>query len=258
MRYYFIVFVLFLSFLSSWSSAQSPGTVRVALPDIDIHPFIYEQKNHELAGYVIEMYELIFKKTMGFNLEYIRRPWPRAQMELARGNADVMFTYPTKSRLKFSVPTHNPVSELYYYLYLYKDHPLAKSLDAVTEINQLEKFELNLASYNGDGWFETVVNCFGRGSSAHYLRDRRAVALFVADRRADGFVDNLFSAESLIKDLNLEDHIRKSNVKFGPIKFHLMVGKQSFLLDHMEDVDDALEQVSEEIGEIRKLMGLSY
>lgn len=197
----------------------------------------------EPGGLFAELVDILFVQELGMEVDLLLLPWKRAQHEVEVGKADFMVTVPTPARDEYAYTTIIPLHRMYLHLYMYTDHPKAKLIPRIRNAKDIKGFGLTLAANLGDGWYREHIAPIG--IKTHYLAQDENIVRFVAAKRADGMIDALLTTNTKIKDLNLESELMLTDVRFGPLDFHVLISRKSPLMERVEDINAALLRMRE-------------
>jgi len=224
-------------------AADSPPiTITLAFSDEEMEPYYKISKtNGQLQGLWQRLLYTLFTKQLGWQVNYIFRPWQRAQHEVKLGNADALLTTNTPERAQYTTSVPTPFYCFPLHLFTYKNHPRMDDLKKVETLEDIAALQLILASNIGNGWQKTNIE--QRGIQTRWLTTDEQVVKFVAMERSDGVIDLPFSFSKLINNLNLQDTVVDTGVAFGPVYIHLMLGKNSPLIKRIDQIDKALKKL---------------
>jgi len=75
---------------------------------------------------------------------------------------------------------------------------------------------------------------------------------FLAAKRADIVIDAAITTNYKIKQLGLSSKIEFTEVRFGPVDFHLLMSKKSQAIKLMPAIDEAMQSMVDE-GKLEKI-----
>ena len=221
------------------AQAVAPAPIRYA--GLDSPPLASPEATSPsgLKGLYPEILDDILTKRMGLAWTGILLPWKRAQMEVQAGNADILITIPTEERRGYSLPSARPVLETYLYIYTYKDHPQIEAIRNIKTAEDILRLGLTPVTNLGNNWQRENID--SAGIRTNYLPAEQNIAKFLAAKRADIMIDTPFTMDRIIDSLALWREIEMTPARFGPIKFHILVGNKSPLATSMNKLNLAVE-----------------
>ncbi|WP_354624975.1 hypothetical protein [Psychromonas sp. MME2] len=89
------------------------------------------------------------------------------------------------------------------------------------------------------------MNVEKKGVRTEIVKKDRYAARFVASKKVDGMINVAFSMSPIIAELGLSKEIELTNVRFGPVDFHLMMSKKSPYVSLMPEIDRALQKLKD-------------
>ena len=201
-------------------------------------------------GLYIDILNEIFTKQLQkkFGCSYV--PWKRAQKEVKNGNADFLITIPTKERLQYAVPSDAPVFQLYLNIFTYKNHPKLAAIKKIKTAEDILKLGLIPVSNLGNGWQKENID--SHGIKTNYVNKNDNILQFLAAKRADIVIDAVIPTVYSIKKLGLESKIELTKARFGPLNFHILLGKKSRYLGLLPEINKAVDKLIQD-GTLERL-----
>lgn len=193
----------------------------------------------QVKGVWADIWADIFTKRMKRTWTCAVVPWKRAQSDVARGIADVMITIPTEERRAYAMPSEKPVYESYLYVYTYKDHPRLQDIRSIRTAEDIVRLGLIPVTNAGNSWHQTNIDT--AGTKTQYAPSEEALAMMIANKRADIMIDQPTSINQVFRRLGLMDRVVMTEARFGPIAFHIMVSKKSPLAHDMEQLNRTVD-----------------
>ena len=200
-----------------------------------------------LMGIHIDILNELFIKRLGYDIEHQRFPWKRAQWQLQSGKADAILTAYTQSRAQYSIASNEAIITLQYKLYTYKQHPQLQTIKALTSLKQLQGY--SAVEYLGS----TTEDLEANGVKIHLVPEIESALKFLANKRADIFFDNPYVTNHLIRQLGLQHQIIEMPHTVHETRHHLLIGKQSSLLQQLAKIDAAILAMKTD-GTITKIL----
>ena len=193
-----------------------------------------------IKGLYADILDDILGKRMKLPWSCTLLPWKRAQTEVQAGNADILITVPTTERRKYALISSQPVYEAYLYVYTYKDHPKIAEIRKIKSAEDIVRLELTPVTNLGNNWHRENIDA--AGIKTHYVPAEENLARFLAAKRADILIDTPPSMNRIIDNLGLAQQIEMTPARFGPIRFHILVGQKSPFAASMKSLNQAVDQ----------------
>ena len=214
----------------------------------DWFPIIYKKGKNKgnldscehYDGLFIEILNKIFKEKLELNLYCKVLPWKRAQTSVKMGKTDFLITVPTESRLDYSIKSNEPIFQLYMQVYTYKNHKLLDEIKKIKTVEDIIRLKLTAVTNLGNEWHNENIDV--HGVPTHHLRDENLVE-FLAAKRADILIDSIISTNNKIESLGLSSKIEATNVRFGPLDFHILVSKNSPKVTLMPEINNVIKSL---------------
>jgi len=211
----------------------------------------YEKDNQDTPkGLFIDLTETLMSQELGLQIKHHIVPWKRAQEAVETGAADFMITIPTPARALYSVASEVPIHKMYLHLFTYAHHPKALDISTIQKADDIKKLNLTLAAHRGDGWHR--ANIASKGIAVHYVNNDEQLPQFVAAKRADGIIEAALPMADFIHKHALQDKVTRTNVRFGPLPFHILISRKSLLLNRIDEINAAIKRL-EANGTLEKL-----
>jgi len=243
MQYRFLVFVLPALFVLTMPISSCAGMGRPVVQATVNKPwtpyYTYpDGLENKPSGLFAELVDILFTRELGMEVEQLRLPWKRAQSAVEVGDADFMVTISTPARDEYAYTTIIPLHRMFLHLYTYADHPKADQIVRIRTAEDIRRLGLTLAANLGDSWYE--ANIAEAGIRTHYISNDGNIAKFVAAKRADGMLGAVLATDKVVEDLGLQSRLTLTNVRFGPLDFHVLISRKSELMKRAEDINAAL------------------
>jgi polar amino acid transport system substrate-binding protein len=222
--------------------------------DIDSAPYIFAKPGKEPDGIFYDISELAFKR-MGIPLQHEVFPWKRAQLIVETKRADALITIPTPSRLKYLVPSHEPVFIMKYKIFTQRDNPNIAKIKSIRSLSDLKG--LKIIDYIGDGWAEKNLSQYG----VQWVLNLTTVCKMLALHRADVFLQDETMVSYTIKNIRKDDgkssliydNIVAFDAPIPDVGFHLLIRKDSPYLKIIPIFDATIRSMRKD-GEIEKII----
>ncbi|BCD99972.1 substrate-binding periplasmic protein [Marinicellulosiphila megalodicopiae] len=204
-------------------------------------PFYFKNEQNENAGMFHEFNIELFENRLGYKLQYIKKPWARAQRDVEFGETDGLITIKTEKRATFATPSDAPFFRLSFDLFTFKNHPKIAEMDKVTNVEQLKALDITMISTIGNGWHKKTIEDFGINTAI--VPTDNEMVLFLARKRADGFVDIRASMTKLIKELSAEQDIVVTEGFVEPAEMYIMIGHKSEFHKNLPEINQAWQSM---------------
>lgn len=234
------VILLYTIFIFSLFNLYSEDrTLSYSFGTGDWYPIIYSDAESELGynGLYVEIIEELFVKRLGYNIKFLENPWKRAQQLVEDGEADFLITVATIDRLKYCVKTDFPVYNLFMGVYTYNGHSQIDEINKIKEIPDIKKMELIPVSNFGNGWHKQNIDVYGINTL--YVKKDENIVKLLANKRADIMVDTIIPMNYEIKKHGLSNKIELTDVRFGPIEFHILLSKKTISSSSAKEINSA-------------------
>jgi len=202
-------------------------------------------------GLYIDILNEVLVKNLKTELEVKFYPWKRAQKMVKEGVSDFLITVPTRDRLEYAVKSEKPFFLLYLYVYTYKNHPKINQINKIKSVQDIIDLNLRVVTNLGNGWHK--INLEEKGVKTKYLSLEDSAIRFLSRKRADIIIDAVVATNHLIKERNLTSKITLTKARFGPIKLHLLMNKQSSFIELMPEINRVFSELEKE-GTIKKIV----
>ena len=149
----FVLCFLVLTFLTMASGAQDLRVVKVVYHK-DNAPASWDGSGPD-RGYEPAIVDLCLAR-LGLIAEHEFLPWPRAQLAVESGDADLMVTTPTDERFLYGIFGKEKVVLVRFSLFTHKTRrDLIEKAEKFTSLGDLKAF--SLVDYTGNGWTKTFL-----------------------------------------------------------------------------------------------------
>lgn len=231
-----------MSLLSLPSSAQTPNPAFVRYATAESPPFLVSDRSRSsgVSGLWADVLNEILSKRMGLPWNCVLLPWKRVQADVQSGNADLIITVPSEERLAYAIATNHPVFEGYLHVYTYKGHPKIKEIRRIQGVGDIQRLGLVPVTNLGNNWHRENIDV--AGIPTHYAPADENIARFLAARRADIMIELPATMNPMVKSLGLAQSIEMTPARFGPIGFHILVGRKSPLASSMDALNQAVDR----------------
>ncbi len=233
MIFFYLLATLFCPFFSSYSTAQEAIIMAYGH---NYRPFSWEE-NEKMMGLQIDIVREIFEKRMGIPVINQGYPWKRAQMLVAQGIADGLFTVDTPDRQKYAQAGEETLITINNTLYTYKNH---KSIDKIKKIDSFEGLKnYRIVDYIGGSWSKDKL----KESNIYRVSEIGSALEFLSKKRADIFIQSARITDYNIKKLGLSDKIIKTDVIFSTEHHQLLIRKDSKFSAILPRVDEVVREM---------------
>lgn len=247
------IFILFITLcLISLNINSEERTLTYSFGSGDWYPIIYADEESEVGyrGLYKEVIDELFVNRLNCKIKYLVNPWKRAQQMVNNGEADFLITVATTERLKYSIKTDYPVFNLFMGLYTYKDHPRINEINKIKEITDIKDLNLRPVSNLGNGWHKQNIDIYGINTL--YVKKDENIIKVLANKRADILVDTIIPMNHEIKKHGLSNKLILTDIKFGPIEFHILLSKKTISPAFEQEINKTLTKMVKE-GYIEEL-----
>jgi polar amino acid transport system substrate-binding protein len=244
--------VVFLLFIHVNSASCEESSFFIA-DDIDAAPYIFANSKKRPDGIFYDISVNAFRR-MGTPLKYEVFPWKRAQVIVETKQADALITTPTPTRLKYLVPSREPVFVMKYKIFTQRDNPNIEKIKSIQSLSDLKG--LKIIDYIGDGWAEKYLTQYG----VEWAPTLTSACKMIASYRGDIFLQDeamvLYAIKNIRKNREKPsfnyDHLVSFDAPVPHVGFHLLIRKDSQYLKLLPKFDDTIRSMHED-GEIEKI-----
>ena len=242
-----IIAAFLTSILSLTLSADVPelsnDTFRWAFSDNNWIPVYYTDpaNNLGLSGFWPELVHELFTNRLNLKFEVRRLPWARAQQEVRRGESDFMLTIPTDERRSYTAVSNDPVMNFSMQIYTYYGHEKLEEIKRIESAEDILRLELVSVTNLGNGWHSENIE--DHGIKTYYIQSEESLPRVLANKRVDILIDAPLTMNYQIKKQDLSLQIVLTDVVLDQSDFHLLISKKSRLIDHMDEINSALNEM---------------
>lgn len=251
----FISLLLLVNPLIALSAEENPPAIVYAIgppapPLYDLQP----GSQYGWQGLFIDLLDEILVKELGHRLVFKQYPWKRAQQNIKEGAADITVAALTEERLEYSFKSDEPILKMYLYVYTYADHPQIEKIRQIKSPQDIMALGLLPATNQGNSWHKENIDAFG--VKTFYVPNDENLVQFLAMQRADIIIDAPITMNPLIKQFDLTAKIVQTDVRFGPVNFHLLVSKKSPYASLLPKINEVIHRLERQ-GTLER-MALQY
>lgn len=218
MKHYFLAnLVAFL--LLSFNVQAETFTFVVA----DKEPPLSSELDNMAIGLIPDIVNLVFSHLPAHQVKLKAYPWARAQLEVERGNADGLLTYPSNKRKRYASFTSSTVYKLDFG-YLIYDKANAKRHEIESATSFLDLKNIKIITQTGAEWEADNIPKYMRKVEANELQTM--IHFLMLRKRGDFLIMPPEQAIYLAKKLGYENAITYRPVDFindSLIPFHIGV-----------------------------------
>lgn len=235
----FSLFLLLPALPAMTASAPDRPTITLAIAEESMPPYyMVDRQAGTVSGLWREMLDELFEERLGWQVDYLIRPWPRAQNEVRLGQADGMISIVTTDRQGYTVVGKTPLCSFPLHLFTWLGHPRFEEMGHIESVADIQAMGFKLVSNLGNGWYQDTIERSGVATT--WLPTDEQMVRFVAAQRGDGFIDVPRSIDQLTTRLGLADKIINTGVSFGKVPVHLLISKDSPFAARIDEIDAAL------------------
>ncbi len=240
-------------FLVSVLPAHCHEKVFMVADDQDATPYIFADCLKKPEGIFYDIIDNSFRR-IKVPLQYDVYPWKRAQLQVQTKQADALITIPTPERLKYLVPSHEPVFVMKYKIFTQRDNPNIDKIRSIKTLSELK--ELKIIDYLGDGWAEKNLAEYG----IEWSPNLTSVCKMLAAHRGDVFLQDETMVRYAINNIKKNegrtsqnyDRIIAIDAPVQDINFHLLIRKDSSYLYLLPQFDAAIRAMHKD-GDFDKI-----
>ncbi len=226
------VLPLMILLLSSSAVLAGETRIRVGLHSI---PDYSEIVDGTCIGVFCDTVLEIFEDGLGLDVEFVMHPWQRIQLQVEKGEIDVMFAVPSERRLKYGAATKHPVFASKLRIYTYANHPKMALIRSIKSADEIKAAGLVSITNQGNGWHANRLE--SQGVKTIHVKDKDHIPRMLAAKRGDITIDETPMVRRLIENTGLEEKVVETDIVFETVYTHVVVSKRSKFLDLIPRID---------------------
>lgn len=231
---------LFVVFLECCSTGYADDVLKIVYFS-DYAPFSMSDKSGKMTGIFVDVFDEIFQRRMKISVKHDGGPWSRMQSKVENGDADAFCTFPNDKRKEYSVFADEPVMEIDFKMYSYKDNPHLDIFNAIKSkedaVKILKSGQYSIGTYLGSGWVRDVFPGIKFDEAATLDGTIRKLAL----GRIDITFDNTAVMRYQIKRMKFNADIVEINASIDKAIFSFGVSRRSRFLRILSDKENDLK-----------------
>lgn len=209
--------------LGSAVQAQEPRMVKIALSDGSPPTSFVE--HGEPKGMIVELMQALFSRMPGYKPVFQAFPWPRAQLQVQAGEADLFCTFPSESRKQYASFAAAPMYVWDYGNLVYDlKNPNRRQIENAKSFEDLR--QLTFISQEKVEWEQENVPAYIKRQFVNRPANMWHMAFL--RKAGDFFIMSPEQAVYYAKELGYEGQLGMRLVRFIPnsqVPFHLGVRK---------------------------------
>lgn len=213
----------------------APPPLRIALSE-DYAPWS-SGSGGSVQGLARDLLTEILGNRMGYALDFEGYPWARAQRLVQEGDADLICTAISSSRLVYTLASARPVLTAGIRVYASNRPEVLRRLRGVKDLASLNAAPVRFNQYVGAGWMREHLDPSKTDSSGSLEQILAKLCL----GRGDVVVENSLVARDKISRLQCAERIVELPPVLDSLSFHLLVGKRSRLAGRMPEIDATVD-----------------
>ncbi len=251
MRILSLRLIFIVVFLECCLTGYADEVLKIVYFD-DYAPFSMSDKSGKMTGIFVDVFDEVFQKRMKINVKHDGGPWSRMQSKVESGDADAFCTFPNDKRKEYAVFADEPVMEIDFRMYTYKDNPNMDIFRAIKSkedaVKILKTDQYSVGTYLGSGWVRDVFPAIKFDEAATLDGTIKKLAL----RRIDVTFDNTAVMRYKIKEMKLNSDIVEINASIDKTVFSFAVSKRSTFLKILSDKENDLKVFEEVLKSVKK------
>lgn len=214
-------------------------------------PANYRNREDKDKGFFIEILKEALENRMGLEMKTEIYPWPRCQIMVKEGSADLIATVPTAERLSYCTATNKPFWNKQYRIYTWLDHPGISNMNSVRSVLDLKNTGLQVISYIGNDWSKSVLEV--AGIPVIYTTSVESMYLMLIAKRADLLVEDPLLVHDMLVKKHLVGRLHRTEGIVENSPFHFLVSKKSPLQARMPEFNIVIDEMIRD-GSIDKIL----
>ncbi|WP_421901779.1 substrate-binding periplasmic protein [Maridesulfovibrio sp.] len=216
----------------------------------DFWPLFKTEQNGTMSGIFYEIVSEAMTR-IDVKIKWESYPWARCQNYVKTGKADGIMTVPTNERAEYTVTHPTPFYHQHLQLFTYKDNSKEKFIDMVKTPEDIQRAELSVITYVGNGWNKDNIQSLG--IITHEASNPETIWPMLSHKRGDIVIEWPIAAWLEIKSLNLSQKIVQTNGTVDSIPFHLLFSKKSNYIKILPRFEKAIQEMKND-GTIKSII----
>lgn len=208
-------------------------------------------ENDSAWGIYPDLVRELFEKRLDIPTKAVQLPWKRAQLSVEIGTVDFIITVPTEERLKYAEASDSAFYKLFLHVFTYKDHPKLAQMQEITSAKDIYNLGLTPVTNLGNGWHKKNIDSYG--IETKYVPAETNAVAFLSMKRADLTIESLEPMIYELKKKPAGERLVDTGAKFGPIKMHLLLSKESSFINRLPEINATFAEMLKD-GTVEKIL----
>lgn len=219
-----------------------PVALRAAVPRLTIAfpdkspPNSWSYGTGPMKGILVDLAAEL-ARLAGYDFVAKALPLPRVQAEVESGAVDGMCLVVTPARLRYSVPTAEPLTTGNVTLFVRRDNPMRDRLAKVRSLDDLAATGATVIAIEGNGWIRANVE--SRGIRTVFANGTIGTVRMLVGGRGDVIADMSHQINWLLQEVTGGEAIEELPAVMDRVDWHVLISRKSPLLADLPHLDEA-------------------
>lgn len=220
-------------------AAAARHALSIAYPDKS-PPNSWRDEEGGMRGILVDLMAEVAAQA-GYDFQPLARPLPRVQSEVESGATDGMCLVATPARLKYAVPSAEPLTSGLVTLFVRRDSPKRAQLEQIRSLDDLAKTDVTVIAIEGNGWIKHNIE--SRGIRTVFANGTIGTVRMLVGGRGDVIVDMSHQINWIMKHVDGGTEIEELPPVMDRVDWHLLISKKSPVAADMPRLDAAIHDL---------------
>ncbi|WP_374368049.1 substrate-binding periplasmic protein [Dongia sp.] len=226
-----------LAALPRAAAARHP--LSIAYPDKS-PPNSWRADRGIMRGILVDLMAEVAAKA-GYDFDPRPLPLPRVQSEVESGATDGMCLVATPARLKYALPSAEPLTTGHVTMFVRRDSPMHARLEQVRSLDDLAATGATVIAIQGNGWIKHNIE--SRGIRTVFANGTIGTVRMLIGNRGDVIVDMSHQITWITKHVEGGAEIEELPAIMDRVDWHLLISKKSPVAADMPKLDAAIHDL---------------
>lgn len=213
--------------------------LRIGYPDKS-PPNSWATGDGNMHGMLVDLTAAV-AEAAGYDFTPVPLPLPRVQAGVAAGALDGMCLTLTPDRLRYAIPTAEPLTTGSVTLFLRRDNPMRARLAHVRNLDDLAASGATVIAVEGNGWIRENVQA--RGIRTVFANGTIGTVRMLVGRRGDVIADMSHQINWLKREVAGGDAIEELPAVMDLVDWPLLISRKSPVAGDMARLDAAIRDL---------------
>lgn len=220
-------------------AAAARPALSIAYPDKS-PPNSWRDDDGIMRGILVDLVAEVAAKA-GYDFDPRPLPLPRVQSEVESGTTDGMCLVATPARLKYALPSAEPLTTGHVTMFVRRDSPMHARLEQVRSLDDLAETGATVIAIQGNGWIKQNVE--SRGIRTVFANGTIGTVRMLVGGRGDVIVDMSHQINWITKHVEGGTEIQELPAIMDRVDWHLLISKKSPVAAEMPKLDSAIHDL---------------